>query len=277
MVRDWKAHVCNSHFIQSLLPALYVEGVDIIKSHRNADKLFSYVRKCSFDGSCCTFSNIVYHQCRCAHSSPVFLCFVSPTYLLFFTLVRFRLLLTRVSFTAEVHHCFGASGQEVTELTIEHLQDLWLIDFLWLPVVWGNCWVSKIDLWKVNVSSRLGLGLGVEQIDRKETKEETRLLVEHNIQWHVFVVNGSGSKYAEYTCRADRAGYYRQTWAGVVESRKMYDRSLSVEVISSESFFFSGAFVCLNFSSSKRNSLHRHSSAVSCCSTAPKSAVSWLG
>lgn len=57
----------------------------------------------------------------------------------------------------------------------------------------------------------LGLGGGRERIASEEAEEETRLLEEHNIQWHVFVVNGSGSKYPEYTCRADRAGYYRQT------------------------------------------------------------------
>lgn len=51
--------------------------------------------------------------------------------------------------------CFKIGRQEVTELIIEHRQGLWLIDFLWLPMV-GNCWVSKIDLWKVNVSPRPG-------------------------------------------------------------------------------------------------------------------------
>lgn len=55
------------------------------------------------------------------------------------------------------------------------------------------------------------------------------------------------SKYPEYTCRADRAGYYRQTWAGVVESRKMSDYSHSVELISSKRFLLL-LFAWLNFS-----------------------------
>ena len=59
-----------------------------------------------------------------------FLCHPHPAAMLHLSLVRW-LLLTRVIFTSELHHCaFEAGGQEVTGLTIEHLQDLCLIDFL---------------------------------------------------------------------------------------------------------------------------------------------------
>lgn len=119
----------------------------------------------------------------------------------------------------------------MTELIIEHLQDLWLIDFLWLPAVWSNCsfknWFMEN---KCIIKARSGTEMGVDWWwgDRRR---------EHNIQRYPFVVNVSGNKYSDDTCSADSAGYYRHTWAGVARLRKMCDYSLS-EFCS---------FVCLNF------------------------------
>lgn len=122
---------------------------------------------------------------------------------------------------------FKEGGQEVTGLTIEHLQDLWLIDFLWLSL--KNWFMENECIIKPGTGEGSGLKI-TRWGDRRGNK------VARGTCHTVACIRGKWvwSIYPEYTCRADRAGYYRRTWAGVVESRKMYDYSQSVELISSE-------------------------------------------
>lgn len=79
----------------------------------------------------------------------------------------------------------------------------------------GNCWVSEIDLWKVNVSSMPGLRRECAVMVRRRRSSTRRKegRKEGDVLRHPFVLNRSSRKCSEH----ERAGYYVHTWAAALQ------------------------------------------------------------